>query len=1100
MTVQRPILRRLLPLLVLFVLMLVALWPLLRTASPCSHDGALHYFRIVAMREALRQGMPFTRWLPDLAFGYGYPFFNYRGAVSYYLGELLFLLGMPLPVALNALYVLSFLGAALGAYLLGRDLFGPEAGLLTAIAYAYAPYQFLDALLRGNQPESVALALLPFVLWAFYRLLVTPSRWAFLLSTGSLALLALTHNISTLLFAPFLGLFVLVVGLFYRPPTADGRPPDTESGLPTAIAYALSALRRPLLALLLGMGLTAFFWAPAVLEKGYVQLHLSRTTRNNDFHYNFVTLGEALAPPRAFDTSLMNPPMRVELGLVQVGLAALGLVVGLRRRQDRQRRALLLFFALSAVVMVWMSTRSSLPVWEAFPLLAFVQFPWRFLGRAALPLALLAGPLADGRWPTANGRPPTADRRSPTADRLQFAIRHLRNLQSVIRNSPFALLLLLALPILAALPLTYPPFGYCPAAPNPTINDLFAYEHRTRLVGVDPEGSYFPVWVKERPAGSPLEAQYAAGERPIRRFDEGSLPQGAALLQADYGPNRARLVVESPVPFTARYLAFYFPGWRVTVDGEPVPIEPTDPTGLIAFPVPAGRHTLEIAFGPTPLRRAVAYVSLLSLALLIVAVAVGRPEGGPSASPKADRSGPDLRPYLLLGLLLLAFKLLVVDRRATPFRHPRLGADGRLPGVQVPLERSFADGMLLLGYDRSAADVPADGLLRLDLYWRAYAPPGRPYRTSVTVRGPEGLFWSPKQSWRPRGYQDYPPTPGWPPDRYALDSHEVELLPGTPPGTYDLVLTVFDQETLAPLSLLNEAGQPAAPTLTLGQVRVTPPRRPWDPAAVAMPYRLEACTPPPPDRPCFWGAAVDRAEAAPGDPALVTLFWSPPERAQAGAQRAVPLRLVDATGEVAASWPITLPVLPAGLWRAQRLLRLPAGLADGAYTWRLALPDGAALSWGKLTLHAPARVWEAPPPALPVGVTLGGRATLLGANLTPMEGPVVAFQPGGVLTVTLVWRAEAEMERSYHVFLHLRGPGGEMVAQSDGVPAGWTRPTTGWLPGEVVVDERVLKLPGVLPAGVYTLSAGLYDPESGQRLVAPDGADALPLPVRIEAQ
>jgi len=110
----------------------------------------------------------------------------------------------------------------------------------------------------------------------------------------------------------------------------------------------------------------------------------------------------------------------------------------------------------------------------------------------------------------------------------------------------------------------------------------------------------------------------------------------------------------------------------------------------------------------------------------------------------------------------------------------------------------------------------------------------------------------------------------------------------------------------------------------------------------------------------------------------------------------------------------------------------------------------------------------------------------------------VQVRAGEVLTVTLVWRAEAEMERSYHVFLHLRGPGGEMVAQSDGVPAGWTRPTTGWLPGEVVVDERVLALPAALPAGVYTLSAGLYDPDSGQRLTAPDGTDALPLPVRIE--
>jgi len=96
------------------------------------------------------------------------------------------------------------------------------------------------------------------------------------------------------------------------------------------------------------------------------------------------------------------------------------------------------------------------------------------------------------------------------------------------------------------------------------------------------------------------------------------------------------------------------------------------------------------------------------------------------------------------------------------------------------------------------------------------------------------------------------------------------------------------------------------------------------------------------------------------------------------------------------------------------------------------------------------------------------------------------------LTVTLVWRAEAETHTSYHVFLHLIGPGGALVAQSDGVPADWSRPTTGWLPGEYVTDTRVLTLPADAPAGDYALSAGLYVP-GGERLVIPDGTDAIHL-------
>jgi hypothetical protein len=79
------------------------------------------------------------------------------------------------------------------------------------------------------------------------------------------------------------------------------------------------------------------------------------------------------------------------------------------------------------------------------------------------------------------------------------------------------------------------------------------------------------------------------------------------------------------------------------------------------------------------------------------------------------------------------------------------------------------------------------------------------------------------------------------------------------------------------------------------------------------------------------------------------------------------------------------------------------------------------------------------------------------------------------------------METSYRVFLHLLGPDGSLFAQSDGEPAGWRRPTTGWAPGEVVLDERVLEIPADAPPGEYTLVAGLYDPGTGIRLSLPDG-------------
>ena len=67
------------------------------------------------------------------------------------------------------------------------------------------------------------------------------------------------------------------------------------------------------------------------------------------------------------------------------------------------------------------------------------------------------------------------------------------------------------------------------------------------------------------------------------------------------------------------------------------------------------------------------------------------------------------------------------------------------------------------------------------------------------------------------------------------------------------------------------------------------------------------------------------------------------------------------------------------------------------------------------------------------------------------------------LTVTLVWQALGEIETSYRVFVHLVDDRGEIVAQADGEPAQWARPTTGWAPQEFIVDEHILALPASLP-------------------------------------
>jgi hypothetical protein len=313
-------------------------------------------------------------------------------------------------------------------------------------------------------------------------------------------------------------------------------------------------------------------------------------------------------------------------------------------------------------------------------------------------------------------------------------------------------------------------------------------------------------------------------------------------------------------------------------------------------------------------------------------------------------------------------------------------------------------------------------------------------------------------------------------------------------------LTAFDRETLAPLNVLDQAGQVSGPNLILGHVELTRPAVSLDPAEVSMQFRLDAEAGPL----NLAGVNLDRDQATPGDPMLITLFWQMPEPAETLPDLRAHLVLTDERGgdveswdlpPVRADWPTTLWRV-GDLWRGQHLLRLPAGLEDGAYIWQLNLyqpevpashvPD-SPLTLGRLYVDAPERLWQAPPLQLPLDADLGGRVSLLGANLDP--NPDTPLAPAETLTVTLVWQAQAEMEVSYRVFAHLLGPDGELLLQSDGEPADWSRPTTGWAPGEVVLDPRSLAIPAQALPGRYTLVAGLYDPLTKERLRRPDGSD-----------
>jgi uncharacterized membrane protein len=81
-TVNRSRITRLLVPVTILALSLVALEAILRPSLPCSDDAAFHLLRLTQLDHLLRQGVLFSRWAPDMAQGYGFPFYNFYAPLS----------------------------------------------------------------------------------------------------------------------------------------------------------------------------------------------------------------------------------------------------------------------------------------------------------------------------------------------------------------------------------------------------------------------------------------------------------------------------------------------------------------------------------------------------------------------------------------------------------------------------------------------------------------------------------------------------------------------------------------------------------------------------------------------------------------------------------------------------------------------------------------------------------------------------------------------------------------------------------------------------------------------------------------------------------
>ena len=119
------------------------------------------------------------------------------------------------------------------------------------------------------------------------------------------------------------------------------------------------------------------------------------------------------------------------------------------------------------------------------------------------------------------------------------------------------------------------------------------------------------------------------------------------------------------------------------------------------------------------------------------------------------------------------------------------------------------------------------------------------------------------------------------------------------------------------------------------------------------------------------------------------------------------------------------------------------------------------------------------------------------AELASYDLPAAQFSTGQSIPLTIYWRGlTGDSPLDYWVFTHLVTEDGRLIGQHDGVPAGGTRPVSGWGSGETIMDLHSIVFQDTAYSGPARISIGLYDPVVG-RVLTQSGTDHVVLPVVI---
>ncbi len=558
----------LIPVTIVLLISATAALPFIWHGLPQSFDAPIHLARLGALDQALRQGELYPRWLPDLLLGHGYPVFNYYAPASYYLAVGLLRLGANAYGAYSGTFALLFLVAGVGMYRWARDLYGREiAAILAAVAYAFSPYLLLNAYIRGSLAEVCAQALLPWLFWAFRRLMLAERPAVYVpLAALTLGGIAVSHNITLLFVPPVLLAYLVVLGL--------------KTGFTSTTRGSV------VVSLLLAMGISAFFWLPVLAERDLLSNTGYAIARDGWLPANIWQWNNFLQTTLAYTYNFTRP---VQVGIMQSLLALVGFVLAVgkpnRDPQAATRRSELWLLGGVALVASALVGAWALPIWQSSEILTLVQFPWRLLTIVSLPMALAVGGLTYGiqqRWG-----------------------------QVVVGTSVLMLIVWAHYPRLEQIPV------YDAQSMAITPDRIAQIE---QYKGAEEGGEntssvqeFKPRWVARNLV---LETPGETIGETTESVDNTTEPAELEIRVDQSNDWEKEVTVDAQAATMLRFNQFYFPGWELQSDAGVGALYPSTNLGLLTTQLTPGSQTISLGWRGTGVQHLSVGITLVALALL----------------------------------------------------------------------------------------------------------------------------------------------------------------------------------------------------------------------------------------------------------------------------------------------------------------------------------------------------------------------------------------------------------------------------------------------------------------------------------------------------